>query len=171
MLGKDHPMGERDVLSPERVHRILCVCTGNSCRSVMAQGLLRHYLKDRPEIQVISAGIGTEGGLGATPETIEVLQKEGIDVASHLGQPVTPDLVRKADLILAMDVYHYHTLARWYPEAKSKLYLLKEFQAPGPVGDPSVPDPIGRPLEVYEACLMMIKDAVQRVVAWLNQRR
>lgn len=164
-------MSAEEIISPERVRRILCVCTGNSCRSVMAQGLLRQFLKGcHPEIRVLSAGLGTVGGMGPTPETIEVMEAEGVDVSSHLSQPLTPDLVDKADLILVMDRFHLESIVRRQPEAKGKIFLLKEFQANELVDDPNIPDPIGQPLEVYEGCLAAIKEAVQRVVAWLTRR-
>lgn len=156
-------------VSPHQTRKILCVCTGNSCRSVMAQGLLRTYLKGRTDLQILSAGLGTMGGMGPTPETVEVMARESIDIASHVSQPVTPDLVRKADLILVMDRMHREVLIRRHPEAASKTFLLREFDAPGPVEDPDIPDPIGQPLGVYERCLETIKEGVVRVVAWLAQ--
>ncbi len=156
-------------VSPKHTRKILCVCTGNSCRSVMAEGLLRAYLKDRTDMQILSAGLGTVGGMGPTPETVEVMAGEGIDVAGHISQPVTPDLVRKADLILVMDRMHREVLIRRHPEAAPKTFLLQEFDAPGPVDDLDIPDPIGQPLGVYQRCLETIKAGVVRVVAWLAQ--
>jgi len=164
-------VSSHDAPSPERVLTILCVCTGNSCRSVMAQGLLRHFLNDRSDIHVFSAGLGTLGGLGPTPETVAVMAREGIDVSQHLSQPATADLVRQADLILVMDQSHRDSILRKDPAAEPKVFLLKEFLAAEPVGDPNIPDPIGGPLEVYETCLITIRGAVRRVAEWLRGSR
>lgn len=137
---------------------------------MMAQGLLKEALRKKgivEEVQVLSAGIGTLGGLGATLETIEVMQQEGIDVSGHIGQPVTPEIIRSADLIFCMEELHRQVICEKDPEAESKIHLLRSFQAqPAPL-DPNILDPIGFPKEVYESCLMTIKEAVGRLADWL----
>lgn len=152
--------------------KILFVCTGNSCRSVMAQGLLKHLLakKGRLDVQVLSAGVSTFGGLGATPETIEVMKKEGVDVSGHIGQPITPELIRNADIIFCMEDLHRDALVSKVAEAESKIHLLKTFEAKQPPADPNIFDPIGKPKEVYESCLMTIKEAAERVAQWLEKQ-
>ena len=160
-------------LSPGQVRKILCVCTGNSCRSVMAEGLLRHLLRQagHPEFQVVSAGLGTSGGFGPTTETLMVMKAEGVDVAGHVSRPVTSALVLGSDLILTMEEYHRQTILERHPEAAPKVFLLKEFMAAGSSDDPDIADPIGRPMEVYEQCLLMVKESIERVVAWLTSGR
>ncbi len=136
----------------------------------MAEGLLRSRLAKlgRTDVQVLSGGVGTPGGVGATLETVEVMQTEGIDVSSHIAQPVTPELIRNADLIFCMEELHRNWILSVAPEAKSKTHLLKEFMAQGAVADPNIPDPIGRPKEVYESCLLTIQEAVERLAHWLE---
>ena len=150
--------------------RILFVCTGNSCRSVMAQGLLQHRLKQlqhrlkRP-VEVESAGLFALGGMPPSRDTLTMLQRDGIDMSSHMAQSVTQDMVRAADLILVMEWMHMEELVRRHPEAKGNVKLLKAFGVPDgqSIGDPVIVDPIGKPPEVYEACYATIRDAVERV--------
>lgn len=153
--------------------RILFVCTGNSCRSVMAENLLKHLLKKkgRTGIEVISAGVSAMKGIGPTPDTVEVMNREGIDVSNHSGQPLTPELVRSCDLVFCMEDFHRDLILAQLPEAKAKekVHLLKSFEAEEPVADPNIPDPIGRPKEVYESCLLTIKESVERVAHWLEK--
>jgi len=154
------------------VKKILFVCTGNSCRSVMAEGLLRHLLqkKGRNDIQVLSAGVSTIGGMEPTPETVEVMNSMGVDVSGHISQPVTPDLIRHADIIFCMEEFHKEWILSGAPDAAPKTHLLKTFQVSQSMKDANIPDPIGRPKEVYESCLMTIRDAVDRVVLWLEKQ-
>lgn len=152
--------------------KVLFVCTGNSCRSVMAQGLLSSLLKKkgRSDIQVLSAGVSTIGGMGPTPETVEVMNSMGVDVSRHIGQPVTPELIHHADVIFCMEEFHKEWILSGAPDAAPKTHLLKNFQADRSVKDADIPDPIGRPKEVYESCLMTIRDSMDRIVRWLEKQ-
>jgi len=138
----------------------------------MAEGLLRHLLKQKGhnDVQVMSAGVSAIPGSGATLETVEVMQAEGIDVSGHMGQPASPDLVRHADVIFCMEDFHRELILSQVPEVEPKIHLLRTFKAERPVLDANIPDPIGRPKEVYESCLMTIKESIQRIVRWLEKQ-
>ena len=153
--------------------KILFVCTGNSCRSVMAEGLLCSLLqkRGRTDVQVLSAGTNTFNGIPPTPETIEVMQREGMDLSAHAGQELTPDLIRQADAVFCMEDFHRDCVLSLAPEAEPKAHLLKTFRNPVRLEDPNIPDPVGRPLEVYEGCLMTIQEEVGRVIEWLEEER
>jgi len=155
--------------------QILLVCTGNSCRSVMAQGLLQKRLKDVEQkltepVEVLSAGVFAIDGMSASKETIRLLQREGIDVTGHMAHLLSNEQIRAADLILVMESFHQDEILRRVPEAKDKTRLLTQFgrNSQLPEDQAGIPDPIGKPAEVYEVCFATIKDAVERVAHMLT---
>jgi tRNA threonylcarbamoyl adenosine modification protein (Sua5/YciO/YrdC/YwlC family) len=145
-----------------KVKNILFVCTGNSCRSVMAKGLLEKEKRGSADLKVMSAGTAAFSGLSPTKETIEIMLKEGIDTSGNKTQGVSSSLVNRADLILAMEPKHKHFLIERYPQAKNKVFLLKEYKNEN-VREPSIKDPIGQPMEVYREVLEEIKKEIERI--------
>ena len=159
---------------PPHMKRILFVCTGNSCRSVMAHSLLQQRLKEmahrlREPVEVGSAGVFAMEGLGASKETLRLLQRTGIDASSHMSRPLSDDMIRQADWIFVMEPFHQDEILRRVPRAKDRVHLLKTFGLADPeaAGDSTIADPIGQPPEIYEICFALIREAVDRVAQHL----
>jgi protein-tyrosine phosphatase len=114
--------------SPRSMPSILIVCTGNVCRSPMAEGFLRAAL-ERPPFQspvIASAGIVGWAGSSAVPEAIAVAAERGIDISRHVARRLLRAHITAADLIVAMAVEHRDAIVGAVPEAGSRSFTLKE---------------------------------------------
>lgn len=146
--------------------RILFVCTGNTCRSPMAQGALSVLLeKERSgRFQVSSCGTGAAEGFPATAYATEAAKIWQADIFGHKSQPLTTRLVNESDLIFGMSASHVKEALRLGENAEGKTYLLKNFPDNNPDGE-GVEDPIGQPLDRYNETFLEIGEFLGRHLA------
>ncbi|MBV8880989.1 MAG: threonylcarbamoyl-AMP synthase [Planctomycetaceae bacterium] len=153
----------RAVIDEVNVTTLLFVCTGNTCRSPMAEALARKMLADRLQIKeselaergyrVLSAGTSAGHGGAASEEAEQVVKKYGADLSRHESRPVTVSMIEEADKVWVMTGRHRKTLVEWMPEHAAKIQLL----------DPSgkeVEDPIGGTMEQYRVAAKHIVDSL-----------
>ncbi len=162
----------RSVGGAAAVKTILLVCTGNSCRSVMAWGLLKKMLKERSDYKIMTAGTRVVEGVRPTPEAIQVMAEQGIDVSGHLGRVLSDEMINEADLILVMERAHKESILMHRFDAKNKIHLLTEFgriKKEDKLLNPDIPDPIGKPLQFYRRVFGIIKESLTSTVKRLEQ--
>lgn len=131
--------------------RILLVCTGNTCRSPMAEGLLRALAQERGQaVEVLSAGLCADGS-PASPQAVEAMAQRGIDIAGHVSHPVTRELCAAADVIGVMSAGHRDLLTRLFAVPTDKVVVLGG----------GIPDPFGGTAEDYRRTRDALEQAVR----------
>ncbi|PYV23458.1 MAG: hypothetical protein DMG27_15630 [Acidobacteria bacterium] len=138
---------------------VLVVCTGNTCRSPMAAGLLKRLAQSKGlAIEARSAGLAPHIGQRVAENAAKAMAELGIDISGELSKKVTPDLVRWADLVVTVQQEHADYFAEDFPEATSKLRCLQ----------PDVPDPYCGPLAEYRQVRDILKDLLLRFIESLG---
>ena len=143
--------------------RILLICTGNTCRSPMAEVFLQEKIKQgglAEHVKVLSAGLYAREESPASSGAQAAAAKRGLDLSAHRSRQLLPEYVQAADLVLTMTHSHKAAVTDMAPEAAGKVYTLAEFAGE----QDNVPDPFGCSCAVYEACAAAIERLLDK--AW-----
>lgn len=147
---------------------ILLVCTGNTCRSSMAEGIFNQILAENDDdVHVTSAGISVYVSTPASEEAIRVTEDMGIDISDHMSTQINEQMVHDADLILVMTLSHKNILIDIFPDYSEKIYTLLEY-AYG--SDDDIADPFGMDYDAYRECAVEIKGAIEKVYEKIRNR-
>lgn len=150
---------------------ILIVCTGNICRSPMAQGLLAHALSAQPEplksLKVISAGVAAHAGEPISENSVVALRKVGIDISHFTSQGLNQDLLNNALAVFGMTESHRAIIRSRARPAPERLHLFREFMPPPAAIE--IGDPYGGPLKLYESARDEMVEAIPSLIEYLKK--
>lgn len=150
-------MRSRPTPSPP-MQNILTVCTGNICRSPLAEYALKRALPDR---NIASAGVGAMVGWHATDEAQDVGRRNGLEMRDHIAQQLGLRHIQNFDVLLTAEAGHVQWIHANYPESRGRVFLLNHWGS-----KQDIQDPYRRPMEVYESVYAEIEAAVS---AWAER--
>ena len=138
---------------------IIFLCTGNTCRSPMAEGLFRALGgEEKTGLTAASAGLYTENGLPASANAVAAAGERGADISAHRSRQLTAEMAENAKYLVCMTGSHYDRLCELFPDCADKIFtLLPE----------DISDPFGGDLEIYRRAATEIKAGVQSIIGRL----
>ncbi len=146
---------------------LLFVCTGDICRSPMAEYILRHRLPPKPGWIVTSAGVAAPPNQPPSIEGVEALRELKIDLTPHRSRPLDAELVDSADMIVVMTGAHSREIERRFPGTRDKVHLLTSFGTSAT--SDNIPDPIGGSVAVYRKVRDEIDSAITDLILYMKE--
>ncbi len=145
--------------------KIIFVCTGNTCRSPMAEGFFNEFCKknNRDDMISLSRGVFAEIGKPASENSIISASQFGADISSHTACQLTSDDIYSSDYIFTMTDAHKALILNTFPDFSQKVFSISEFASCSDISDP-----FGGDISVYRKCAKEIYDAVQKIYEKLN---
>ena len=140
--------------------KIIFVCTGNTCRSPMAEGFFNMLCakNKKPDICAISRGTFAQNGAPASRFSVISASELGADISTHTSAPLTHEDAFSADYIFTMTKAHKDLIVSAFPELSAKVFSISEF-----LSCPDVADPYGGDLSVYRECAKEIFDITEKI--------
>ena len=146
-------------------HTILFICTGNICRSPMAEGLFENLVdQNKADLIVKSAGVGAQNGQPPSENAIRAMQDLNIDISPQRSLMMTAELASEADMIIGMTHGHIEMVNLMFPHAAEKTFLLREFDDSLPLHEREIPDPVGGSYETYCQCRDQIREGIDSLL-------
>ena len=136
----------------------------------MAEGFFRELTQARGGFESLSAGLAAIDGQSPSTNSVTAMNELGIDIRAQRSTQLTPELVAEVDYIFGLAHGHVENLDRYFPQAREKIFLLREFVETLPRHEREISDPIGGDLSVYQACRDEIKQGVESIIPFLEQQ-
>ena len=147
----------------------LFICTGNICRSPMAEALFREAVRGRGDFRVLSAGLGALDGQPPSAHSVRAMRELGVDISNQRSRMLTAELVRQADYIFGMTHSHVEAISLMYPQMAEKAFLLREFDETLDPYEKDICDPIGESYQVYVNCRDQIEQGIASLLIFMEQ--